>query len=277
MKPVVSPFGANSSLTTPRGPTSCSAHTIQQREEHQRHRQRHVEVGVGAAEQRLLDHEAVRGLVAPADRADAGNQADPVGGEDEDEDRGEEPERLLHQVRADDALEQPVDAFDEPLEQVLRAARDLRHLAASPPARTRSGRRATIHVTTMELVIGKPNGAAISTAFCDSPCSAGAWAARRRSTSPRPQTRSHAEASRRARKEVTTWFVRPTAIARVVPQGRVMSGRPPAWAAAVAACERARPAISGIPGALRDAGGVRAPESSLGRVEESCACGSCIP
>ena len=30
---------------------------------------------------------------------------------------------------------------------------------------------ATIHVTTMELVIGKPNGRAISTAFCDRPCS----------------------------------------------------------------------------------------------------------
>ena len=30
---------------------------------------------------------------------------------------------------------------------------------------------ATIHVTTIELVIGKPNGRAISTAFCDRPCS----------------------------------------------------------------------------------------------------------
>src|SRR6266850_13905 len=30
---------------------------------------------------------------------------------------------------------------------------------------------ATIQLTTMELVMGKPNGLAISTAFCDGPCS----------------------------------------------------------------------------------------------------------
>src|SRR5438876_5760182 len=33
---------------------------------------------------------------------------------------------------------------------------------------------ATIHMRTMELVIGNPNGRAISTAFCDRPCSSGA-------------------------------------------------------------------------------------------------------
>ena len=81
--------------------------------------------------QRLLDDETFRRVVTPADGADSGNQPDPVGGEDEDEDRAEEPERPLHQVRADDAFEQPVDAFDQPLEKVLRAARDLRH----PPGR----------------------------------------------------------------------------------------------------------------------------------------------
>jgi hypothetical protein len=32
---------------------------------------------------------------------------------------------------------------------------------------------ATIHVTTMEFVIGKPKGRAISTAFCDKLCSSG--------------------------------------------------------------------------------------------------------
>ena len=65
--------------------------------------------------------------MSPADRADAGQQAEPVRREDEDEDRAEEPERALDQVRADDALEQAVDALDDPLQEVLRAARDLRH------------------------------------------------------------------------------------------------------------------------------------------------------
>ena len=39
----------------------------------------------------------------------------------------EEPERPLDQVRADDALEQVVEALDQPLEKVLRAAGHLRH------------------------------------------------------------------------------------------------------------------------------------------------------
>ena len=97
--------------------------------------------------------------MSPADRADAGDQADPVGGKDEDEDRGEEPERPLDQMAADDALEKPVEAFHQPLQEVLRAARHLVHAAASRLGQRRSGRAATIQVTTIELVIGKPNGA----------------------------------------------------------------------------------------------------------------------
>ena len=38
---------------------------------------------------------------------------------------------------------------------------------------------ATTHVTTIELVIGKPKGRPISTAFCGSPCSTGCGRARR--------------------------------------------------------------------------------------------------
>ena len=41
----------------------------------------------------------------------------------------EEPERLVDQVAADDALEQPVERLDDPLHEVLRAAGDLRHPA----------------------------------------------------------------------------------------------------------------------------------------------------
>ena len=51
---------------------------------------------------------------------------------------------------------------------------------------------ATIQVTTIEFVIGKPNGLAISTAFCDRPCCAGSSRARQMISStctamPRPQ------------------------------------------------------------------------------------------
>ena len=42
---------------------------------------------------------------------------------------------------------------------------------------------ATIQVTTIEFVIGKPNGLAISTAFCDRPCCAGSRSPRQRMSS----------------------------------------------------------------------------------------------
>ena len=137
------------------------------REEDQRHRQRHVEIGVGAAEERLLDHEAFRRVVPQPMVPTPGIEPDPVGGEDEDEDRGEEPERPLHQVRTDDAFEQPVETlsishsrkFCAPpgtwvMRRVAICAKTIR------PA-------ATIHVTTIEFVIGNPNGLAISTAFVE--------------------------------------------------------------------------------------------------------------
>jgi hypothetical protein len=76
----------------------------------------------------LLQHEAVGRVVAPPDRAEAGNQADPVRGQDEDEHGAEEPERLLYEVAANDVFEERVEAFDEPLQKVLRAARHLVHL-----------------------------------------------------------------------------------------------------------------------------------------------------
>ena len=146
--------------------------------------------------------------MAPSDRADAGDEADPVGGEDEDEDGPEEPERLLDQVRADDALEQPVETLDEPFQEVLRA------LGTSVMRRVASCAKtirptATIQVTTIELVIGKPNGRAISTAFCDRPCSAGAWAAASATVDqPRTATAMAVESRRRALRVLATIFVR---------------------------------------------------------------------
>src|SRR5688572_392482 len=94
---------------------------------HQRHGERHVEVGIGAAKERLLDHEITGGLMAPSDGAHARNEPDPVGGKNEDEDRREEPECSLDQVAAEDAFEQRVQTLHEPLDKVLRATRYLCH------------------------------------------------------------------------------------------------------------------------------------------------------
>ena len=117
--------------------------------------------------------------MAPADRADAREQADPVGGEDEDEDRGEEPERPVDQVRADDAFEQVVEALDRPTRESSarrRAPALIRRVAICAKTIRPT---ATIHVTTIELVIGKPNGRPISTAFCGRPCSTGCDSAKK--------------------------------------------------------------------------------------------------
>ena len=48
--------------------------------ENRRHREGEIEIGVGAAEQRTIDMKGVRHRVVmpPADRADAGNQSEPV-------------------------------------------------------------------------------------------------------------------------------------------------------------------------------------------------------
>ena len=67
--------------------------------------------------------------MSPPDRSDAGNEARPVGGKNEDEHRGKEPERPLDQMPADDALEKPVQALHQPFQKILGAARHLGHLA----------------------------------------------------------------------------------------------------------------------------------------------------
>ena len=110
--------------------------------------------------------------MAPADRADPGNKADPVGREDEDEDRGEEPERPLDEVRADDAFEQAVADPRQPLEKFCAPPGTCVIRRVATWAKTIRP-IATIHVTTIEFVIGKPKGRAISTAFCGRPCSHG--------------------------------------------------------------------------------------------------------
>jgi hypothetical protein len=67
--------------------------------------------------------------VTPANRADSRDESDPIRGENEDKDRREEPERPVHERRAENALKKSVESFNRPLEQVLRARGHLPHVA----------------------------------------------------------------------------------------------------------------------------------------------------
>jgi hypothetical protein len=55
----------------------------------------------------------------PADRPHAGDQPKPVREQDENENRGEEPESLLDQVMTDNPLEELMKRFHQPLGKVL--------------------------------------------------------------------------------------------------------------------------------------------------------------
>ena len=79
--------------------------------------------------------------MAPADGSHAGHQAHPVGGQDENEDRGEEPERPFRQVRPDDPLQKIVKALDQPLPEVLDALRHLLHLSSGDVGKEDEARR----------------------------------------------------------------------------------------------------------------------------------------
>ena len=63
----------------------------------------------------------------PADRADTWNQTDPVRGENEDEDAGEEPERPVNQVPANDAFQETVEGLDEEFQEILRSVGHFLH------------------------------------------------------------------------------------------------------------------------------------------------------
>jgi hypothetical protein len=80
-----------------------------------------AEVMFRSALPRLGDHEPMGARMPPADGPHAGDQAKPVREQDQDEDRGEEPKGLLDQFGTHDALQQPVQALDQPLPKILRA------------------------------------------------------------------------------------------------------------------------------------------------------------
>ena len=59
----------------------------------------------------------------PPDGSDSGDQAKPICEQDEDEYRGEEPERLPRKLGADHFLKEVVKRLDKPFPEVLRAFR----------------------------------------------------------------------------------------------------------------------------------------------------------
>ncbi len=68
-------------------------------------------------------------LLTPADRANPGDQPEPVGEQDEDENSGKKPKRLLHQVGPDDPAKEVIKPLHQPLPEILRAPRHLLHVA----------------------------------------------------------------------------------------------------------------------------------------------------
>ena len=62
-------------------------------------------------------------MMSPANGADTRNEPEPIYEQNENEDRGKEPERLLDQIASDHAFEKIVKAFHEPFPKILRSGR----------------------------------------------------------------------------------------------------------------------------------------------------------
>src|SRR5579859_5588515 len=96
---------------------------------HQGHRQRHIEIGVGASEYRLVHYKPIRSPMPSANGANPGNQPNPITKQNENENTGKKPKRPLNQVVPDNALQEIMQAFDHPFPEVLRPIRDFFHIA----------------------------------------------------------------------------------------------------------------------------------------------------
>src|SRR5258707_8032010 len=107
-------------LNCPENPTS---------EKYQRHRQSHVQIGINAAKQGLLDLEAVVGLDSVANRANARNQPSPVCEKNEDKNSGEKPKCFLDKFVPDNSFQKVVQALDKPFPEILRPGGNLLDVA----------------------------------------------------------------------------------------------------------------------------------------------------
>src|SRR5438874_523653 len=90
-----------------------------------RHRRRHIEVSIAAAQKRPSNMKVSgRIVMAPTDRADAGNESEPVNKQNENENGGEKPKGFADQFAPDDVFQKIVETFDQPFPKILRPARD---------------------------------------------------------------------------------------------------------------------------------------------------------
>ena len=94
--------------------------------ENKGHGRSHIEIGIGATEQGTINaKDAGRRInMSPTHGPNPGNQTRPVSEQDKNENGGEEPERLLHQVAPDDSFEKIVETFHQPFPKVLRTGWD---------------------------------------------------------------------------------------------------------------------------------------------------------
>src|SRR5882724_4077164 len=98
-------------------------------EKYQRHRQGHVQIGINAAKQGLLDLEAVVGLHSIPNRADARNQPSPVREKNEYKNCGKKPKCLLNQFMPDNSFQKIMQALDKPFPEILRSGGNLLDVA----------------------------------------------------------------------------------------------------------------------------------------------------
>jgi hypothetical protein len=78
-------------------------------------------------------YETMIRLMSPANRAHSRYEADPIRRQDKNENGREEPERPLHQVRANDGFQKAVQALHEPFQQILRPAGHAFHIPRRAP------------------------------------------------------------------------------------------------------------------------------------------------
>ena len=76
-----------------------------------------------------MEDPAGRIVMSPANCANARNQPEPIHEQNENEDRGEEPEGLPDEIAADDGLKKIIKTLHHPFPEILDAIRNLFHVA----------------------------------------------------------------------------------------------------------------------------------------------------
>ena len=121
MMPLRPPFGPKVWTMKPHTPDLTHGQVDPDRKHDQRHAQRRIQVSRHWTEQRRLDCRQRKhsSALTPADRADAGKQAEPVRHQNEEEQRGQEREGGRRDLLADDAFNLVVEELDDRLRKIL--------------------------------------------------------------------------------------------------------------------------------------------------------------